>query len=104
MQEGKLPHLSNLKNTGVWSRISSPAYISSGCVWPSLTVGINPGKHGFVFFHRQLKSGTYRIIKKYAEEVPYDSFWIPLSKAGKLVAVMDVLLASPQTELNGLSI
>lgn len=101
MEEGHLPNLKRLRSEGVWSRISSPAYISSGCVWPSLTVGVNPGKHGFVFFHRQLKNGTYRIVKRYSDQVPFDYFWIPLSKADKRVAIMDVPLTRPQKELNG---
>ncbi|MBW2683841.1 MAG: alkaline phosphatase family protein, partial [Deltaproteobacteria bacterium] len=63
--EGHLPVLSKLMQQGVWTKMESPGYISSGCVWASFTCGINPGKHGFGFFHRQLKSGTYRTIKKY---------------------------------------
>ncbi|NNF36023.1 MAG: nucleotide pyrophosphatase, partial [Saprospiraceae bacterium] len=39
MSEGHLPNLKKLKEGGVYSRVTTPAYISSGCVWPSLTVG-----------------------------------------------------------------
>jgi predicted AlkP superfamily phosphohydrolase/phosphomutase len=101
INEGHLPTLKKLRQNGAWGRITSPAYISSGCVWPSLTVGVNPGKHGFGFFHRQLKNGTYRIIKKYADDIPVEYFWIPLSRAGKKVAIMDVPITRPEKELNG---
>lgn len=101
MSEGHLPNLKKLKEGGVYSKVTTPAYISSGCVWPTLTVGVNPGKHGFVFFHRQLKSGTYRIVKRYSEQIPYDCFWMHLSRANKKVAIMDVPLTRPKKELNG---
>lgn len=100
-REGRLPAIQRLMEQGVWCKMTSPGYISSGCVWPSLSVGINPGKHGFGFFHRQLKSGTYRIVKKYADELSYDCFWIPLSRAGKRVAIMDVPLTRPHPDING---
>lgn len=100
-REGHLPALDKLMKQGVWSTMETPGYISSGCVWASFTCGINPGKHGFGFFHRQLKSGTYRTIKRYADELEYEHVWIPASRAGKRVAIMDIPLSRPQTDLNG---
>lgn len=99
--EGYLPVLSKLMQQGAWSRMETPGYISSGCVWASLTCGINPGKHGYGFFHRQLKSGTYRTIKRYADALEHEHLWIPASQAGKRVAIMDVPFSRPQTDLNG---
>jgi predicted AlkP superfamily phosphohydrolase/phosphomutase len=99
--EGLLPTLDKLRQNGVWGKMASPGYISSGCVWASFTCGVNPGKHGFGFFHRQHKSGTYRTIKKYADDLHYDHLWLTASRNGKKVAVLDVPLTKPEADLNG---
>lgn len=99
--EGKLPTLRKLVQGGVCGKISSPGYVSSGCVWASFSCSVNPGKHGFGFFHRQLKTGTYRTIKKYSDDLTYKHFWLTASCAGRRVAVFDIPLTKPEADLNG---
>jgi predicted AlkP superfamily phosphohydrolase/phosphomutase len=100
-QEGKLPVLRKLRQEGVWTRLSSPSYISSGCAWPSLNLGTNPAKHGIGFFHREIKNGTYQIIKKYADQVHGEPFWEHLGRAGFRSAVFDLAMTLPSPDING---
>lgn len=97
--EGKLPVLQRLREEGVWALLRSPAYISSGCAWPTLNVGTNPAKHGIGFFHREIKNGSYQIIKKYADNVHGEPFWHRLGRAGFRNVIFDLAatLPSPQT-------
>ena len=99
--EGKLPAMQRLREQGVWCELTGPGYISSGCVWPTLCVGTNPAKHGIGFFHRELKNGTYRMIKKYADQVVGEYFWDSLAKAGHRVAILDAALTKPTPGVNG---
>jgi predicted AlkP superfamily phosphohydrolase/phosphomutase len=67
-KEGYLPTMTALMTQGSWGRLASPAGISTGPVWPTFFASISPAEHGR-FFYRQLKSGTYRIHKKYAVDI-----------------------------------
>lgn len=99
--EGKLPALNELKQKGVYCRLHTPGYIDSGCVWPTFSTGTNSGKHGMGFYPRQLKSGTYHIIKKYATDMKGEHFWDILSQNGKEMLVMDMPLTYPKPHFNG---
>jgi len=99
--EGKLPVLQQLKQNGVWTRLQSPSYISSGCSWPSLNVGTSPAKHGIGFFHREIENGTYRIIKKYADSVHGEPFWNHLCRAGVRCAIFDLAATLPSPDTRG---
>lgn len=100
-QEGKLPVLQQLRQDGVWTRLQSPSYISSGCAWPTLNVGTSPAKHGIGFFHREIKNGTYQIIKKYADQVHGEPFWKRLGEAGFRSAIFDLAATLPSPDTNG---
>ena len=102
-KEGKLPVLNNLREGGVWTLLSSPSYISSGCAWPTLNLGTNPAKHGIGFFHREIESGTYRVIKKYADFVHGEPFWHRLGQAGFRSVIFDLATTLPSPETNGSS-
>ncbi len=99
--EGKLPTLQKLKQKGVYCRLHTPAYIDSGCVWPTFSTGTNPGKHGMSFYPRQLQNGTYHIIKKYATDMKGEHFWETLSHAGNKMLVLDMPLTYPKSDFNG---
>jgi predicted AlkP superfamily phosphohydrolase/phosphomutase len=100
-QEGKLPVLQQLRQDGVWTRLQSPSYISSGCAWPTLNIGTTPAKHGIGFFHREIKNGTYRIIKKYADQAKGEPFWKRLGEAGFRSAIFDLAATLPRPDTNG---
>src|SRR3546814_517089 len=101
---GHLPFLASLRQQGTWARLASPTDISSGATWASVITGVNPAKHGMAFYHRQLRLGSYEIRKKYADEIGHEPFWMPLSRAGKRVAILDVPETSPLPEMSGVQI
>ncbi len=103
-REGRLPTFASLMRQGVWRRLRSNTELSSGSTWASLNTGTSPGKHGMGFYHRQLKSGSYRLRKKYIEEMAREPFWAPLSRAGNRVAVLDVPVSRPLRGLNGVQL
>jgi len=102
--EGHLPVLASLRERGVWRRLRSTTEISSGTMWSSIATGTLPAKHGNFFFHRQLKPGTYQIIKKYADGIGRDPVWLRLSQASRRVAVVEVPAAELHEGINGLEI
>jgi predicted AlkP superfamily phosphohydrolase/phosphomutase len=99
--EGELPHLAQLMRKGSYRRLWSPTEVSSGATWASVNTGCSPGKHGIGFYHRQIESGTYRIVKKYAEDAKRDPFWVALSHAGHRVAILDLPETRVLREFNG---
>ncbi len=99
--QGHLPTLDALRKKGGWLRIRSSAEISSGATWPSLVTGTNPAKHGIGFYHRQIKTGTYDLVKKYADEVRRNPFWNEPARAGRRIVVFDVPETFPVQNFNG---
>ena len=102
--EGVLPNFSRLIDDGCYRKLLSPTAISSGATWPSITTGVSPAKHGMGFYHRQLRTGTYRVVKKYADEVRSDFFWKHASAAGRRVAVFDIPVVYPLQGFNGVQV
>ena len=102
--EGHLPVLARLRERGVWRRLRSSTEISSGTMWSSISTGTAPAKHGNFFFHRQLKPGSYQIIKKYADNVGREPLWMRLSQAGRRVAIVEVPAARLHDEVNGIEL
>ena len=101
---GHLPTLSTLMETGSWRKLMSNTEISSGATWASINTGVSPAKHGMGFYHRQLKNGTYQIVKKYADELGYELFWKKLSDAGKRVAILDIPVIYPVDNFSGVQL
>jgi predicted AlkP superfamily phosphohydrolase/phosphomutase len=102
--DGHLPTLGSLTDRGSWGRVFSTSHVSSGTVWPTFFTGVSPAKHGQFFTHMQLINGTYRIDKKYANQVKRVPFWSQLNRAGKRIAIIDVPQTYPLEGLNGIQI
>ena len=89
-QQGFLPNLAKLQQKGVLRNLQSTVDLANGTTWTSINSGVTPAKHGMVYYHRQLKSGTYQIrTKKYHENI-CEPFWSNLSRQGKRVAIFDI--------------
>jgi predicted AlkP superfamily phosphohydrolase/phosphomutase len=102
--QGHLTTISSLMANGSWVRLISTAELSSGATWPSVNTGVSPAKHGIYFYHRQLKNGSYEIIKKYANQIKRDPFWVLLSQSNNSVAILDVPFTRPTVGLNGIQL
>lgn len=101
---GWLPNLAALRGRGAWSRVRSVAELSSGSVWPSFVTGLGPAGHGQFFTHLQLETGTYRVVKKYADDVPAPPFWRALAAAGRRIALVDLPQTRPEPGFPGVHI
>lgn len=104
LDAGELPNVRKLIDRGGYRRLRSCTDVSSGATWPTITTGVSPAKHGMGFYHRQLKSGTYRIVKKYADEVRSEFFWKPMSAAGRRVAIFDIPSIYPLPGIGGVQV
>jgi predicted AlkP superfamily phosphohydrolase/phosphomutase len=52
----------------------------------------------------QLRSGTYRIDKKYADDIAVEFFWAPLGRAGLRVFSFDIAQTRPIPGFNGVNL
>ena len=99
--DGGLLNLAAIHRHGWSCRLHSCTEISSGATWASVNTGANPGSHGIAFYHRQLAAGSYRICKRYADDIGVAPFWEPLSQAGLSVAVIDIPVSYPGAAFDG---
>jgi predicted AlkP superfamily phosphohydrolase/phosphomutase len=95
LDAGWMPNLARIRDQGAWCRLRSVSDISSGSIWPSFSTGVMPSRHGQFFTHMQLESGSYRVVKKYADDLPRAPFWDLLDRARKRSAVIDVPQSRP---------
>ena len=101
---GLLPTLSTLAKQGALLPMSTVTEISSGSIWPSFSSATNPLKNGQFFTHMQLQGGSYKINKKYADDLPVEPFWAPLARDGRRVFSFDVAQTCPIEHFNGVNL
>ncbi len=101
---GWLPVLQSLRSNGAWTKVKPPRGFGDGAIWPSLFTGVNPGRHGR-YFYQQLTPGTYE-SKKFIpdEDFGHKPFWEYLSRAGRRVAIIDIVKAPLSKAINGIQI
>lgn len=104
LDAGELPVLASLAARGGVQPMSTVTEISSGSIWPSFATGTHPLKNGQFFTHMQLESGSYRINKKYADDIPVEFFWAPLGRAGRRVFSFDIAQTRPLPDFNGVNL
>lgn len=101
LEAGWMPHLKRVRDAGIWCVLDSVSDVSSGAIWPSFSTGTGPARHGQFFTHMQLEPGTYRIVKKYADDVPRDPYWLALHGVGRRSAIIDAAQSRPLPGFNG---
>ena len=101
LERGWMPNLRALRDAGAFLPLRSVANISSGAIWPSFTTGTMPERHGQFFTHMQLEPGSYRIGKRYADDVPLPPFWDELEAAGLASILIDVPQTRPKQGFRG---
>lgn len=102
-QEGRLPFLRSVMDSGVWTRLISTRGIFPDSPWPSFNTGTSPAKHGW-YNYLQLQRGTTEIIRENARSCRYLPFWWLLRNAGKKVAVFDVPKTYPIAGIDGIQV
>ena len=100
---GKLPALAQLMARGGYGPLRSVMPILSPAAWASFATGVQPGKHG-IFDFVQRAQGDYRLRPVTARDMKTPAFWTLASQAEKRVAVVNVPMTYPATEVNGVMI
>ena len=124
MDEGKLPHLSKLRQEGAYSRLTTTTPSISPVAWSSFTTGANPSKHNIFDFlgrdcrtylptlssayigkpKRVLSVGRYNIplskpeIRGMRKSVP---FWKILGENGIGSTILRIPITFPPEKFNG---
>ncbi|MBU0678181.1 MAG: alkaline phosphatase family protein [Verrucomicrobia bacterium] len=116
MNEGRMPNMAKLNETGTFSELISTCPPISPVAWSSFMTGVNPGKHNiFDFLNRNLKTyapelSSSRIetaargkpsIKMLRKSKP---FWNVLGEHGVFSTVLRVPITFPPEPFYGLSI
>jgi len=102
--EGLLPNIKAFQDSSAWTPIKTPPGFGNGVMWPSLLTGVNAGRHGRYFIN-QIRSGSYKqFLFSEDNDLKYKPFWDALSKAGKRVAIIDMVRTSLIEGLNGIQV
>ncbi|MGE3741340.1 MAG: alkaline phosphatase family protein [Geminicoccaceae bacterium] len=104
LDRGWMPNLRALRDRGASLALQSTADLSSGSIWPTVTTGTMPERHGQFFTHMQLEPGSYAIGKRYADDVPLPPFWDALEAAGLTTALIDVPQTRPRAGFRGVHV
>jgi predicted AlkP superfamily phosphohydrolase/phosphomutase len=102
--DGTLPNLARLSRRAVTGAVAGLEGFFIGSTWPTLYTGVTPARHGLQW-PEQLEPGTYR-QRRMADLglVRRETLWGSASRAGRRVAVLDVPMAPPEPDLNGIQI
>jgi len=79
MDEGYLPNLQKLANTGTFQKLGTTLPPESPVAWASFATGLNPGKHGIFDFLRRNPETYYPEIALASREPPrFLRGWLPI--------------------------
>lgn len=103
--EDEMPNLRKLKEAGADINFEGVYPPDSPTSWASIYTGLNPAKHGVVFFMDPLEK-TGKLIKEELDNstVKGRTFWDLAGKFGKKVFVFYPLLGYPVWEVNGIMV
>ena len=100
--EGVMPTVQKLLQRGIVGPTMAPEGFFVGSIWPSLTTGVSPAKHG-VHSWEQIRSGSYEFFRASPPDyIRHEPFWKPLSRAGRRLAVFDMPLSGVYKKINGI--
>jgi predicted AlkP superfamily phosphohydrolase/phosphomutase len=90
LERGDLPAMRGLLDEGIWGRVTSPAPIGSGAVWPTFQTGHGPAHHG-LYGEWAWKPDTMSLWRPTYRHL--DPFWRQDASRGRRVTVLDVPFA-----------
>ncbi|MBI3810676.1 MAG: alkaline phosphatase family protein [Nitrospirae bacterium] len=103
VQEGRLPNLGRLIQSGSHAELASTVPPMTPPGWTSFMTGMNPGKHG-IFDFTEREPGRYEVKIMNATDRQARTIWSLMSQAGKRVASIGVPLTYPPEPVNGVMI
>jgi predicted AlkP superfamily phosphohydrolase/phosphomutase len=99
-EEGSLPVLRSLLESGVWRSLRTPAEVLHVSSWPSLYTGTSPGRHG-VYYTVQPAPGLQGCRRFHKGIYGRPTLWKMLDEAGKKCAVLDATYTHPEDSFRG---
>ncbi len=102
-QEGFLPHISQMRQRGVWGRMHTTAEVVHVSAWPSIFTGAAPDEHG-LYHAYVMHPGNQTPVRPRPEQSPVPFLWRLLNDAGKHCVIMDAFMTCPLQNFNGAQI
>jgi predicted AlkP superfamily phosphohydrolase/phosphomutase len=96
---GRMPALASLLDRGVGAPLATPEGLFVGAVWPSITTGASPARHGR-YCYEQLRPGTYEVHRVGGIVEPCTPFWVAAARAGRRTIAIDVPHSDLDEELD----
>jgi predicted AlkP superfamily phosphohydrolase/phosphomutase len=103
MEEGSLPNLARIFESGAAVEMDSSLPDVSAVAWTSINTGKNPGKHGIYGFVDR-KPGTMSMEIMTSAHVRARTIWEIASDAGRRAIAVNVPLSFPPQRINGVVI
>lgn len=103
INEGRLPSLKHLMDTGVYSDLGTVMPAMTATAWTSMVTGKNPGKHGIFDFYSYNKDNEIKqIVTSLDNKSP--CIWDYFSEHGGFSVVINVPVTHPAKSMNGIII
>jgi predicted AlkP superfamily pyrophosphatase or phosphodiesterase len=99
LAEGRLPHLAQIAEQGVYGRLRSFAPYASPLVWNTVATGKMPNKHGIHWFGKETPEGGSRLFLSTDRKV--HALWNIASDAGMRVGVVNWWNTYPVDVIDG---
>lgn len=99
MQEGILPNLKRIIDSGAYGRIKSSIPIITTVTWTSFITGKNPGRHGIFGFIR-IKNDSYDLKILNSRDRKEDGIWSALNQYGKTVGIFNLPSLYPPEKID----
>ncbi|MCA9949886.1 MAG: alkaline phosphatase family protein [Anaerolineales bacterium] len=100
LDEGRLPNLARLLDTGTGGRLRSTIPPVSASAWASFSTGTNPGQHGLVDFTYPA-ADSYQITITNGRTRAVPALWELVNAAGGECGVVSMPMTYPPQPLNG---
>jgi predicted AlkP superfamily phosphohydrolase/phosphomutase len=100
IDEGRLPTLAGLLVSLAWARTITPPGMVVGTIWPTITTGSWPSRHGF-YCDRQLRTGTYEIHSVGPRDIAGPRVWDVLAASGRRCVLLDAPITAPTSLPSG---
>jgi predicted AlkP superfamily phosphohydrolase/phosphomutase len=101
VQEGIMPNLSRVIETGTLLDMDASLPEVSSTSWATFMTGVNPARHGIYGF-MDLEPGSYRFYFPNFHHIKSNTFWDILGREGKRSIVLNIPSTYPAKPLNGI--
>jgi predicted AlkP superfamily phosphohydrolase/phosphomutase len=99
VRSGRMPALASLLDRGVGAPLATPEGLFVGAVWPTITTGASPARHGR-YCYEQLRPGTDEVHRVGGIVEPCTPFWTAAARAGRRTIAIDVPHSDLSEELD----